>query len=559
MAGINYPGSFDTFYEPASPAETPLSQSGTDNAGTYTRNHFQHHRDLGDAVEKLERGAAYRDHDHSGDTSETPDGIRRGAKLKQANTHEEADTDSSPQAIHHTLGTGPNQAARGNHTHNYTDLIGVPYLPCTSTTRPTNPAPGMMIFETDTGKMRIWAAYHGNVAVSGLSGIDNFDRTNMNNLGPSLWSQTYKWPGQDYGYLAIRDGNHAAWWPVSDRDNRCIARRTNPADAVTLTDNQVVTWKSGDKGIEIGLPPIEDWNDVLNFYERMSTNDVFLRVSADLKSYIRVKYAYTSIFVYYTTGGMTKEVGFGRISDVETGRANSEWRAEASGSQLIIHQDGKEVTRFPIPNAASWGSGYRGWAFGMQIGPKEFLGIPVGQNLPANVDWVKVQDSVMYQTDHRWTLLPVAGIPTCRLRQTQAQKLSRTGSVIEWNEATEDTGGFYSASNRRNIIIPEPGLYHIDAALQWNPQVVPDITHLVLLVNGVETGVRQDQYLRGDAFQPAFSQTVSLSGKIRVAAGDAVSLKASYVASASILDQIFSYFDQSSKVFSRLEITYLSP
>lgn len=31
--------------------------------------------------------------------------------------HTHADTDGSPKAAHHTLGSGPNQAAAGNHTH----------------------------------------------------------------------------------------------------------------------------------------------------------------------------------------------------------------------------------------------------------------------------------------------------------------------------------------------------------------------------------------------------------------------------------------------------------
>ena len=36
----------------------------------------------------------------------------------QSKTHDFADTDSSPTALHHTLGTGANQAAPGNHDHN---------------------------------------------------------------------------------------------------------------------------------------------------------------------------------------------------------------------------------------------------------------------------------------------------------------------------------------------------------------------------------------------------------------------------------------------------------
>jgi len=37
--------------------------------------------------------------------------------LTQANSHASADTDSGTSALHHTLGTGTNQAAAGNHTH----------------------------------------------------------------------------------------------------------------------------------------------------------------------------------------------------------------------------------------------------------------------------------------------------------------------------------------------------------------------------------------------------------------------------------------------------------
>jgi len=47
----------------------------------------------------------------------THDGTDAAPKLAQANTHESADTDSAPTALHHTLGTGANQAAAGDHTH----------------------------------------------------------------------------------------------------------------------------------------------------------------------------------------------------------------------------------------------------------------------------------------------------------------------------------------------------------------------------------------------------------------------------------------------------------
>jgi hypothetical protein len=40
--------------------------------------------------------------------------------LAQSNSHASPDTDSAPTALHHTLGTGANQAAAGNHAHTLT-------------------------------------------------------------------------------------------------------------------------------------------------------------------------------------------------------------------------------------------------------------------------------------------------------------------------------------------------------------------------------------------------------------------------------------------------------
>jgi len=151
-----YPAQNDSFTEPSSPETTPLS-----SAGSGTRAHVQHHRDLGDAIEALQVHTAVATHDHSG----TPDANgRTTGKLRQANTHEQADTDTSPTAIHHTLGTGPNQAARGNHTHPMTDIVGAPMMIVTSTTRPSSPHLGLMVYETDTNRVRVWAQFPGDNA-----------------------------------------------------------------------------------------------------------------------------------------------------------------------------------------------------------------------------------------------------------------------------------------------------------------------------------------------------------------------------------------------------------
>lgn len=100
----SFPTGTDNFNIPNSPGSTALSSSGTGS-----RNHVQHHRDIGDAIEAMQAEATLAVHSHDGSTA------RHGSKLSQANTHENADTDLAASSIHHTLGPGVNQAAPGNH------------------------------------------------------------------------------------------------------------------------------------------------------------------------------------------------------------------------------------------------------------------------------------------------------------------------------------------------------------------------------------------------------------------------------------------------------------
>lgn len=156
----NYPDGTDVFSEPSLPEQIPLSQTGFQPGSDATnpaRNHVEHHRDLGDAVTALQLNAAQGGHDHSGSASDP----RRGSRLRQENTHESADTDSSAQAIHHTLGGGQFQAAAGDHTHDYAggSILNVPLVRCSSSDRPQSPTDGLMVYETDTNRVRVWADF----------------------------------------------------------------------------------------------------------------------------------------------------------------------------------------------------------------------------------------------------------------------------------------------------------------------------------------------------------------------------------------------------------------
>lgn len=111
----NYPATNDVFNIPAAPGSTNLSDSGSG-----TRNHAQHHQDLGDAVMALQANSAQLTHDHSGGG-----GSRATVKLSQQNTHQNADTDTALSSLHHTLGASGTQAAAGDHAHSY-EYLAIP-------------------------------------------------------------------------------------------------------------------------------------------------------------------------------------------------------------------------------------------------------------------------------------------------------------------------------------------------------------------------------------------------------------------------------------------------
>jgi len=90
--------------------ETPDTDSGTSSL----------HHTLGTGANQAAAG----NHTHSPtDVSHIHNGNDGSSKLFQANTHESPDTDTSTSSLHHTLGTGSNQAAAGNHTHTVTKIM----------------------------------------------------------------------------------------------------------------------------------------------------------------------------------------------------------------------------------------------------------------------------------------------------------------------------------------------------------------------------------------------------------------------------------------------------
>ena len=309
---INYPDDIDVFTEPSAPEFTSLS-----SAGDGTRAHVAHHHDLGQAVIALQTHAAKRGHNHSGDAANTS----KGAKLAQANTHQSADTDTSTTALHHTLGTGANQAAAGNHIHDYSQLTGTPWQRVTTLPSTSSVPEGTVVY---------------------------------------------------------------------------------------LTTNQTV-----------------------------------------------------------------------RI--------------------------------------------LRGGA---------------------------------------WVLSPLGKIPVCRLRQTTRQPITQqsTGTLVQWGAFDEDTFSYWAPGNPSAITVKEPGLYHVEAAVQWNESVVPDLAYLSIINAGVETAVRDQRALKGVGINQGYSQTATVSGYVRVVnANDVLALKVRH-SSSTILDAFLALFDGNSAALqSRIDVVFVAP
>lgn len=178
----NFPASDDVFDVPSDPANTPLG-----SAGDGTRIHgSEHHRDIGDAVEAMQAQQTLLAHSHDGAT------FRHGSKLVQANTHQSADTDSGAASLHHTIGSGANQGAAGDHTHDIVAAypIGAYFFSIDSTT----PGAGGLGFPGTWEAMgqRFLVAQDGGTFIAGAqAGVNTHSHTNSSTSSASAHTHTF--------------------------------------------------------------------------------------------------------------------------------------------------------------------------------------------------------------------------------------------------------------------------------------------------------------------------------------------------------------------------------
>jgi hypothetical protein len=567
-----YPTSFDVFNEPSLPEETPLS-----SAGSATRNHTEHHRDLGDAIEALEQLTSLALHDHSGDGTD----ITRGIKLLQSNTHEGADTDTAPDSIHHSIGLGPLQAAAGNHAHDYDgpSIFNKPYIRCTSTTRPLNPLPGQMIWETDTNCVRAWAAFPNNVYVAMpppayLNYTYTFNtNNNANSLDPAIFSQTYPVGATPTnGAMGAPSAGNCQWNTTlatsgNRVDCRCIARAVATGNAHTLTDDQVITINTGALNMTgyNNIPVYTGPGHCVVTPDFTPTNDVYLRMSDDGQSYVRFMISFFGIAFFYTTTGPTGETLLGATLASWTHTPRMQWQIKVSGNTYTANSIRIKSDGTPIPN--SWeqvmgivdynnvvnvGASYRGWAIGMAAGQSNVPAL-LPQLRPNNLIQVTAQDLGatfagtqgygQYQTQFLWQLLGTGYTPTLHAEaRTSTQQVGvAERHVLWWTDVIEDFFWYQVLSPKRflklevsntDIVVQEAGHYHLHASLCWDPaNTWNDHAMIAVEVNGADIARRNWEFVRGFNYTPGFSQTNEMSINWYFAQGDVIRIIAQHNAS----------------------------
>ena len=512
--GTSYPGGIDDFTEPSLPEETALKQ-----AGSGTRNHVMHHRDLGDAIEAIQVHAAQKTHDHSGE-----DTAVSGQKLKQANTHEDADTDSSQEAIHHTIdphGSNPNAAAAATHSHDYTSnrILNKPFEICTSATRP-EPFDGKVIWEVDTHRMRVWAQFPGErQAVQGLYATDDFERSSNTSLGED-WDQWYL-IGSGAGVMATPDGNAAAWIPESGDANRCIAQRINPDDRYTETYDQVITFTTNEHVANWGSPPEDN----------PTSNDVYFRMSDDGQEYVRAaatwwKGSTGAIMLLATTSGPLGEELIGQLP-AKTNTPNKTWQFRMVGNRFEVYMGIQKVGEI-LDNDGLTMLENKGWGFGMQAGDRGS-----SQDRPNEVASITCADATYFTSSAQWQLLPVGDVPRVGLGAAAEQVIFPTGSIIEWDEVGEDNWGMFDPAEPTAVVIREAGVYWVHGSLVWGTSMSADRAAAVILVNNEPTVHQHWEFVRGNTYHPGFAQTVDVSAYVRLREGDRLGLAAAHNGSSS--------------------------
>lgn len=448
-------------------------------------------------------------------TSDLTGGMFATQQLAQVNTHQDVDTDLAITSIHHTVGTGPTQAAAGNHAHDYNgaSIFNKPMAICTSTTRPIDPVVGMLIFEQDTNCARVWSEFSGNTLGVGVNYTYAFNSANTpSQLNPSLFTQlVVQGTTPADGMMGAPSAGDCIWQRGANATCQIVYQAAMASAATTNTDDQIITFTTGKNIIQTaqgyGSP----------------SNDAYLRMSADGQTYVRFSVQESGVGIYFSSAGEVAEQGLGGTKTPYS-TANTTWVAKAIGDTYVLYRNGVQVLAVvDYNNLVQIGEDFRGWAIGMVATQGTSA-----QRLPNDVTSVQIQDNVYHVEALDWQLLNWAAVPHIRVEARFAQTVVRgpKGNVIGYDTVISD----WTIDPFTNLdvdgsafTVTEAGHYNVHLSIPWDPAYHGfDQSALGISVNGQDVGRKTVTYMLGNSVAPGFPQTNELFFTYYFAQGDVV-------------------------------------
>lgn len=231
---------------------------------------------------------------------------------------------------------------------------------------------------------------------TGMSGGDDFERTDASYIGNTLWAPQYSQGNTSRGYDSIPNGHEVQWNDTGGQSAYVLHRRINAADALTQTDDQLVTLTQGSIVSET----------TLNFDPDDASTMLICRMSTDFNNMVYV--GLTSV-----TGGHQAIWGYrknGTFSapGVQSGisqAANDGWALNAVGRVYTLYKNGTQVSQWnDSSNVTNVGSSFRGWGFGHQAASRAFSS---GQTTPSSVADIRIQDNPTLTATAPCNVLPI--------------------------------------------------------------------------------------------------------------------------------------------------------
>ena len=222
---------------------------------------------------------------------------------------------------------------------------------------------------------------------TGLIGGDDFERTALD-LGPD-WATTYDNAGGTWNI----DGHQTVWNASGNSTNNMLARRIQPLDTNTQTDDQRLTLVIGDTAATGNIPFATD-----------GENSVIMRRSADGSSYVRGSVSPSGVRFYYVVNGNESSLG-GSTSSSTAGNPNAVLEFSAIDRTFSISLNGTQIHQVvDTTNVTAKGAGNRGWGMGARAGNIS----TGGQNKPARIASIIIEDAAREFASKAISVVPFA-------------------------------------------------------------------------------------------------------------------------------------------------------